>query len=194
MYYAEVILIVIECKGDGLLMEALLVIDVQNGIVEFADFQKELTVMKDVIEDFKRRGKPVVFIRHLDDEEESSLYKGSSGSELHASLKEYAECIVEKQTPSAFFKTDLSSRLEKLDVDHVFIIGFNTEFCCQFTAIAAFDRGYKVTFIEDGTGTTNTAESYGMTGLDIKDFVGTVLHWSNVIEVLDYEEYIEVYK
>ncbi|MDW0115243.1 isochorismatase family protein [Sporosarcina saromensis] len=175
-------------------MEALLVIDVQNGIVEFADFQKELTVMKDVIEDFKRKGKPVIFIRHLDDEEESSLYKGSAGSELHASLKEYAECIVEKQTPSAFFETDLSSRLEKLDVDHVFIIGFNTEFCCQFTAIAAFDRGYKVTFIEDGTGTTNTAESYGMAGLDIKDFVGTVLHWSNVIEVLDYEEYIEVYK
>lgn len=194
MHNAEVILIVIEFKGDGLLMEALLVIDVQNGIVEFADFQKELTVMKDVIEDFKSKGKPVIFIRHLDDEEESSLYKGSAGSELHASLKEYAECIVEKQTPSAFFKTDLSGRLEKLEVDHVFIIGFNTEFCCQFTAIAAYDRGYKVTFIEDGTGTTNTAESYGMTGLDIKDFVGTVLHWSNVIEVLDYEKYIEVYK
>lgn len=175
-------------------MEALLVIDVQNGIVEFADFQKELTVMKDVIEDFKRKGKPVVFIRHLDEEEESPLYKGSAGSELHSSLKGYAEYIVEKKTPSAFFETDLSSLLEKLGVDHVFIIGFSTEFCCMFTAIAAFDRGYKVTFIEDGTGTANTAETYEMPGLDIKDFVGTVLHWSNAIEVLDYEEYVEVYK
>lgn len=33
-----------------------------------------------------------------------------------------------------------------------------------------------------------------MQGLDIKDFVGTVLHWSNAIEVLDYEEYVEEYK
>ncbi len=32
-----------------------------------------------------------------------------------------------------------------------------------------------------------------MQGLDIKDFVGTVLHWSNAIEVLDYEEYVEEY-
>ena len=37
-------------------------------------------------------------------------------------------------------------------------------------------------------------ETYEMQGLDIKDFVGTVLHWSNVIEVLDYEEYVEEYK
>ena len=64
----------------------------------------------------------------------------------------------------------------------------------MFTAIAAFDRGYKVTFIENATGTVNNDETYEMQGLDIKDFVGTVLHWSNVIEVLDYEEYVEEYK
>ena len=32
-----------------------------------------------------------------------------------------------------------------------------------------------------------------MHGLDIRDYVGTVLHWSNVIEVLDLEEYEEIY-
>ncbi|SIG30011.1 Uncharacterised protein [Mycobacteroides abscessus subsp. abscessus] len=32
-----------------------------------------------------------------------------------------------------------------------------------------------------------------MPGLDIKDFIGTVLHWSDVIEVLDFEEYEEIY-
>lgn len=63
----------------------------------------------------------------------------------------------------------------------------------MFTAISAFDRGYRVTFIEDATGTVNTEDTYEMKGLDIKDFVGTALHWSNVIEVLDYEEYVEEY-
>ncbi len=43
-------------------------------------------------------------------------------------------------------------------------------------------------------GTGNTDETYEMQGLDIKNFVGKVLQWSNVIEVLDYEEYVVEYK
>ncbi|MGN7385777.1 cysteine hydrolase family protein [Sporosarcina sp. SAFN-015] len=175
-------------------MEALLVIDVQNGIVDSGDFNAELNLITNIIGDFTGKGKPVIFIRHFDDIEESPLYRGSVGSELHPSIKRFAEVVVEKQTPSSFFKTKLAGLLEELEVDHVFITGFNTEFCCLFTAISAFDRGFKVTFIEDATGTANTDETYEMPGLDIRDFVGTVLHWSEVIEVLDYEEYVEAYK
>lgn len=174
-------------------MKALLVIDVQNGIVNFGDFQQELTTMENVIKDFKENDMPVIFMRHFDEIEESPLYKDSVGSELHNSLKDYADYIIEKQTPSSFFNTNLSEKLEELGIKHLFITGFNTEFCCMFTAISAFDRGYKVTFIEDATGTVNTEDTYEMKGLDIKDFVGTVLHWSNAIEVLDYEEYVEEY-
>ncbi|MBB2483567.1 isochorismatase family protein [Bacillus sp. APMAM] len=175
-------------------MKALLVIDVQNGIVNFGDFKEELSLMENVIKDFKDSDSPVIFMRHLDDAEESPLYKHSVGSELHSSLKDYADYVIEKQTPSSFFNTELSNTLEKLGVNHLFITGFNTEFCCMFTAISGFDRGYKVTFIENATGTVNTDETYEMQGLDIKDFVGTVLDWSNAIEVLDYEEYVEEYK
>jgi len=175
-------------------MKALLVIDVQNGIVDAGDVQKELLFMENVIKDFKASGSPVIFMRHLDEAEDSPLYKGSTGSNLHQSLKNYADYVIEKQTPSSFFNTSLSNLLNKLKVDHLFITGFQTEFCCMFTAISAYDRGYKVTFIENATGTTNTEETYEMPGLDIRDFVGTVLHWSNVIEVLDYEEYAEAYK
>jgi len=174
-------------------MKALLVIDVQNAIINFENFKEELLLMENVIKDFKDSNSPVIFMRHLDDSEESPLYKHSTGSELHSSLKDYADHILEKQTPSSFFNTELPSLLEALSVNHLFITGYNTEFCCMFTAIAAYDRGYKVTFIEDATGTVNTEETYEMQGLDIKDFVGTVLHWSNVIEVLDYEEYMEAY-
>ena len=168
-------------------MKALLVIDVQNGIVNFGDFKEELLLIENVIKDFKESNSPVIFMRHLDDAEESPLYKHSVGSELHSSLKDYADYVIEKQTPSSFFNTQLSKTLEKLGINHLFITGFNTEFCCMFTAISGFDRGYKVTFIENATGTVNTDETYEMQGLDIKDFVGTVLHWSNVIEVLDFK-------
>jgi nicotinamidase-related amidase len=175
-------------------MKALLVIDVQNGIVTIGDFKEELSLMESVIKDFKDSSSPVIFMRHLDDSKESPLHKDSVGSELHSSLKDYADYVLEKQTPSSFFNTELSNTLEKLGVNHLFITGFETEFCCMFTAISAFDRGYKVTFIENATGTGNTNETYEMQGLDIKNFVGKVLQWSNVIEVLDYEEYVEEYK
>ena len=55
------------------------------------------------------------------------------------------------------------------------ICGFNTEYCGLFNAI----------------GTVNNADTYEMPGLDINDFVSTVLHWSGVIDVLDFDEFIE---
>ncbi|QDP41488.1 isochorismatase family protein [Radiobacillus deserti] len=175
-------------------MQALLVIDVQNGLVHKGDFQKELSNIEMVIHDFKEAGKPVIFMKHTDDAENSPLYRGSTGSELHSSVKKYAQQVIEKQTPSAFYNTNLSSSLDGLGVDHLFITGFNTEYCCLFTAISAFDRGYKVTFLEDVTATVNSADTYEMQGLHIRDFIGSVLHVSNVIEVLEYEEYKEKYR
>lgn len=173
--------------------KALLVIDVQKGIVDFKDFKQELNNIEDIIQDFKENNEPVIFIRNLADEESSPFHKDKESSELHPSLEKYADIVIEKKTPSAFFKTELSEKLTELRIDHLVIVGFNTEFCCQFTAIAAYDRGYKVTFIEEATGTVNDAEVYEMEGLDIRDFVGTVLHCSNVIEVLDQKEYVEEY-
>lgn len=175
-------------------MQALLVIDVQNGIVKFKDFTEELIAIQKVIKDFKNNHLPVICIRHIDDEPESPLYFESAGSELHETVKDKGDYLVEKKTPSAFFQTELSDLLNNLGVTHLFITGFNTEFCCMFTAIAAYDRGFKVTFIEDATGTANDGATYEMEDLDIRDFVGTVLHWSDAIEVLDYEEYAELYK
>lgn len=174
-------------------MKALLVIDVQNAIVELKDFTKELTLIEQVIQDFRRDGHPVIFIRHIDDQEESPLYRDSEGSHIHDSILKYAETVVEKQTPSAFYNTNLAETLEKLGVKHLFIVGFETEFCCMFSAISAYDRGYKVTLIKDATGTGNTPDTYEMKDLDIQGFVGKVLDWSGAIEVLDHDSYVQNY-
>lgn len=174
-------------------MQALLVIDVQNGLVNKGDFADELSRMENVIKDFRKNDRPVIFMQHFDDEEESELYRGSSGSELHSSLKQYADHVIPKTTPSSFYKTGLAETLETKGVDQLFITGFSAEYCCMFTTIAAYDRGYKVTFVENATGTPNTADTYEMKGLDIRDFVGTVLAWSGVVEVLDYDEYVATY-
>lgn len=181
-------------KRKGNKVKALLVIDAQNGIINFGDFKKELSLIENVIKDFKESGSPVIFMRHFDDMAESPLYKGTTGFEIHNSLKDYADYVLDKQTPSSFFNTELSNTLEKLCVKHLFITGFETEFCCMFTSITAFDRGYKVTLIKDATGSLNTNETYQMEGLNIREFVGKVLKWSGTIEVLEYEEYVNHYK
>lgn len=174
-------------------MKALLVIDVQNAIVEMKDFQQELSLMETVIRDFNEQTQPVIFIQHFDEQEESPLHRSSTGSHIHKSLVMHADTIVEKHTPSSFFQTELAHTLEMLGVTHLVIVGFETEFCCLFTAIAAFDRGYQVTLIQDAIGTGNSAEIYQMPGLDINKFVGNVLQWSSVIEVMNYREYVEKY-
>lgn len=175
-------------------MKALLVIDFQKGFLQLGDFSHEKSKVESLIKDFKRDEEPVIFIRHIEENKDDPIAHGTDGADIDSDLVEYADDIIDKRTPSAFFKTNLQEKLDRLGVDHVFITGFNTEFCAQFTAIAAYDRGFKVTFIEDATATVNNDETYEFPGLDIRDFVGTVLNWSSVIEVLDYEEYIEEYK
>lgn len=174
-------------------MKALLVIDFQKGFLQMGDFSQEKERVQKLINDFKRNEEQVIFIQHKDESEESPIRYGTEGSELDEDLKKDADHVIEKTTPSAFFKTNLDELLQSLGVNHVFITGFNTEFCPQFTAIAAYDRGYQVTFMEDATATVNDDSVYEFPGLDIRDFVGSVLNWSNVIEVLDFEEYLEEY-
>lgn len=60
-----------------------------------------------------------------------------------------------------------------------------------FTSITAFELGFKVYMIEDACGTVNSEDTYEMPGLDIADFIGSILNWSNVIEVPYLEEYLE---
>ena len=88
-------------------MKTLVIIDGQNEIVEFKDFQQELNKIEIIIQDFKENEESVIFIRNLDDEQTSPFNRELPSSELHPSLKEYADIIIEKKTPSAFFRQNL---------------------------------------------------------------------------------------
>ncbi len=46
--------------------------------------------------------------------------------------------------------------------------------------------GEFIDYIEGAT--VNNSETYEMPGLDINDFVSTILHWSNEVEVLMLDE------
>jgi nicotinamidase-related amidase len=174
--------------------KALIVLDVQYGITSLRDFKVQIGNIEAVIADFEQRNEPVIYLKHVDyDHEGSSLfYKNAAGLEIVVDTGRHT--ILEKSKPNAFSNPELKKWLHEHQVEHVFIVGFNTEYCCLFTTIAAEHEGFKVTLIEDATGSVNTEGTYEMPGLDIQDFVGSVLNWSNCIEVLYLHEYKELYE
>ena len=102
-------------------MKALLVIDAQKAIIDSKDFENELNNIEVVIKDFKANKYPVIFVRNIAADERSPFHKENPSSELHPYLKGYADIVVEKKTPSSFFKTELEEKLKERGVDHVFI-------------------------------------------------------------------------
>ena len=150
-----------------------------------------------MIQDFKAGKQMVILFQHVDSAElypDSPLAEGAEGCELHPEFMDCADYIIQKSTPSGFTQTNLHEILQSANVDHIFIVGFNTECCCLFMAITGVDRGYQVIFIEDTTGTVNDEKNFEMPGLDIRGMIGSILNWSNQIEVQYYEGYVEKYR
>ena len=146
-------------------MRALLVIDLQKGIISQRDCGNEINNIRWLIKDFKSKNMPIIFTKHLDESVESPLYKKCEGIEIIDNLDINAKYIVEKSKPDSF--------------------------CCLFTSIVAADKNFKVYFIEDATGTVCDENTYEMPGLDIQDFIGSILNWSDMVNVLYLDEYKE---
>ena len=171
-------------------MKALIVLDCQKGMLARGDFDLLKENILKLQEMFKASGDLIIHTRHIDENEESIIYNGDERGALDEELSADADFIVEKDSPNIFQSEELKAILANHPVDEVVITGLNAEYCCLFTAIIASDRGYKVTYIEDATGSVNDGDTYEMPGLDLVDFVGCVLDWSGQVEVL----YFDVFK
>lgn len=161
-------------------MKALFAIDVQKGFLEGRD--RLLNDISRLAEHFRENNDKVIAFKHIDENAGSPIEKGTEGAEIPDQILDYTDVLLEKRYPISFKETGLDEILTESGIDEVYITGFNMEFCILFTSIAAADRGYKVTVIEDLCGSVNTGETYEMDDLDIVDFVGTVIDWSEIIE------------
>lgn len=175
-------------------MKALIILDCQKGMISGKQFDKELSNIKSLLDYIKEKKGIIISTKHINYEPTSIIYfSDKSKSDLESFVESKSDYIIEKSTPNIFIQTDLLEILKKNNVDEVVICGFNAEYCCLFSAIIFNDRGFKVTYIEDATSSVNTPDTYEMPGLDIVDFVGCILDWSGLIEVLYYEEYLSKY-
>ncbi|MFC1413205.1 isochorismatase family protein [Streptacidiphilus sp. N1-12] len=137
---------------------ALLVIDVQNGVVEGAH-QRDAVVANigGLVEKARREHVPVVWVQHSDEE----LQEGSDAWRIVPELvPDGTEPRVGKNYGDSFEATTLEAALSGLAVGRLLVVGAESDACVRSTLHGAFTRGYDVTLVGDAH-TTGDKSAWG---------------------------------
>jgi nicotinamidase-related amidase len=154
---------------------ALLVIDVQNGVVGGAHERDAVVAnVANLVERARRERVPVVWVQHSDEQ----LARGSEEWRIVPELAPgEVEPLVEKHYGDSFEDTDLETVLSGLGVGRLVVVGAQTDECVRSTLHGAFVRGYDATLVGDA----HTTEDLSAWGAPPPDLViaHTNLYWSN---------------
>jgi len=137
---------------------ALLVVDVQNGVVAGAHARNAVVEnIATLVEAARRERVPVVWIQHSD----AQLVRDSNEWRIVSELTPGdAEPLVEKHYGDSFEDTTLESVLAGLGVGRLVVAGAQTDACIRSTLHGAFVRGYDVTLVSDAH-TTEDRTAWG---------------------------------
>src|SRR5438270_3705962 len=153
---------------------ALLVVDVQNGVVEGA--HERDTVVANVgglVAKGRRERVPVVWVQHSDEQ----LARGSDDWRIVPELTPSdAEPIIEKSYGDSFEDTTLETVLSDLGIGRLVVVGAQTDACIRSTHHGAFVRGYDATLVSDAH-TTEDQREWGAPPPD-QVIAHTNLYWT----------------
>ena len=137
---------------------ALLVVDVQNGVVAAAHARDAVVAnIARLVEAARRARVAVVWVQQTDDD----LARGSEAWRIVPDLAPgEGEAIVEKAYGDAFEDTVLERVLADLGVGRLIVVGAQTDACIRSTIHGAFARGYDVVLVSDAH-TTEDNTSWG---------------------------------
>lgn len=132
---------------------ALLVVDVQNGVVEGAYKRDEVIAnIEAAVAKARTANIPVIWVQHSDDEMEIDSAAWQIVSEL---IPLEGEPMVRKTFRSSFEDTNLEQVLAGLGVGHLIVCGAQSNNCIRHTSHDALAKGYNVTLIADAHTTTS---------------------------------------
>ncbi len=153
---------------------ALLVIDVQNGVVAAAhDRDGVITNIGTLVRKARTEGVPVVWVQHAD---EGDLKRDSESWKYVPELvRDDSEPLVHKSYGDSFEGTELETVLAERGVGRVVVTGAQTDACIRSTIHGAFTRGYDVTLVGDAH-TTEDLSGYGAPSPDLV-IAHTNLYW-----------------
>jgi nicotinamidase-related amidase len=152
---------------------ALLVIDVQNGVVQNAyDRDTVVAAIAGLVDRARGAGVEVVWVQHSADD----LPRDTDNWQIVPELKPAdGEALVHKRYGDAFEETDLESVLAQRGVGRLVVTGAQTDECIRSTLHGAIVRGYDATLVGDAH-TTEDLSSFGAPTPD-KVIAHTNLYW-----------------
>lgn len=135
---------------------ALVVIDVQTGVVGGAVRRDEVVAaIGDLVDRARTASVPVVWVQHDDDE----LARDSDEWQIVPELAPAPnEPIVYKQYGDSFEATDFEERLADLGVGRLIVTGAQTDMCVRSTLHGALARGYDALLVDDAHTTEDLSE------------------------------------
>ncbi|HEY2521871.1 MAG TPA: cysteine hydrolase family protein [Streptosporangiaceae bacterium] len=154
---------------------ALLVVDVQNGVVEKA-YQRDAVVANigRLVARARQQQVPVIWVQHSADDE---LIPGSQDWQIVPELApDDSEPVIGKRYGDSFEATDLENVLDGLGVGRLVVAGAETDACVRCTLHGAFSRGYDATLVSDAH-TAGDKSQWGAPPVD-QVIAHTNLYWS----------------
>ena len=158
-------------QDDGMKISAdaaLIVIDVQQGftISDYWGPRNNPTADDNIaliLDAWKAAERPIVIVHHDSGNPDSPLTPSHPGN----ALKPYVAAakpslVIAKSVNSAFYGTpDLHAWLQERKIGQLFIVGIQTNMCCETTARMAGNLGYEVFFVADATHTFDLKSDEG---------------------------------
>ena len=145
---------------------ALLVIDVQRGILEIPTLARKKETDRALDETVRRiagliararvASVPVICVQH-DGGPGHRLEPGTSGWALRPEIApQPGDPVIHKRASDAFFETTLDAELAAAGIQQLVICGCMTQYCVDTTARRAVSLGYDVVLAADGHMTADT--------------------------------------
>ena len=135
---------------------ALLVIDVQNGVVA-GNHERDAVVERvaGLVDKAREEAIPVVWVQHND---ENTIRDTDEWQIVPELSPDEAEPLIHKSYGDSFEDTTLESVLSDLAVGRLVVVGAQTDACVRSTLHGAFTRGYDTTLVSDAHTTEDLTE------------------------------------
>ena len=138
---------------------ALIVIDVQEeyfgGLlpIGYPPREESLGRIGAAMDHASSTGVPVVVVRHIGEPGGATFQPGTPTQALRPEIAARpSDHIIDKHLPGSFTGTDLEPWLRERGIEHITIVGYMTNVCCDTTARQALHMGMSAAIIHDAVG------------------------------------------